>query len=398
MKFWKKCKEQPWFSYSVAICIGILFYTLITHISVITDFISGVWTIIKPLLYGLIIAYLIDPIARFYQNKPFKKIKNKKIARNISVILADITVIVVIALLSVAIFPQLIKSIVNMVELVTKEIKSLESGSGSFLDSLPFGLGKSFENFSISDSVLDSVSSFLTDNMSDIADTSMSVGNGFANVLIAFILSIYYMLDKDRLKMHTNKFFLLILKEQRYLPFKAFCKRADVILLRYITCSLIEGLFVGVLNAILMLIFGMPYVLLISVVVGVTNLAPTFGPVVGAVIGALLLVIINPVYALIFLIFTVVIQTLDGYVLKPKLFGETLGVSPLLILVTIIIGGRLFGVIGILLAIPFAAILSYVVDEISKHKKSDKPAAAAEQKSDEKSEAEPADPVKSEEQ
>ena len=73
-----------------------------------------------------------------------------------------------------------------------------------------------------------------------------------------------------------------------------------------------------------------------------------------------------------FIIFTVVIQTVDGYILKPKLFGESLGVSPLLILITIIIGGRLFGVIGILLAIPFAAILYYVIGEISKKKKSEK--------------------------
>ena len=93
---------------------------------------------------------------------------------------------------------------------------------------------------------------------------------------------------------------------------------------------------------------------------GITNLAPTFGPIVGAVIGAFILVLVNPWYALWFLIFTIILQTIDGYILKPRLFGESLGVSALMVLISIIIGGRLFGVIGILFAIPFAAIIDFV--------------------------------------
>ena len=109
-----------------------------------------------------------------------------------------------------------------------------------------------------------------------------------------------------------------------------------------------------------MLIAGMPYAVLISVIVGITNLAPTFGPIVGAIIGGFILVLVKPWYGLAFIIFTVIIQTIDGYILKPKLFGESLGVSPLMILISIILGGRLFGVGGILLAIPFAAIIDFV--------------------------------------
>ena len=93
-----------------------------------------------------------------------------------------------------------------------------------------------------------------------------------------------------------------------------------------------------------------------------TNLAPTFGPIVGAALGALFLVLEDPLSALIFLIFTVVLQTVDGYILKPKMFGDSFGVSSLLILISIILGGRLLGVPGILLAIPFAAILQFMAD------------------------------------
>ena len=113
------------------------------------------------------------------------------------------------------------------------------------------------------------------------------------------------------------------------------------------------------MNFIFMSIVGMDYALLISVVVGVTNMAPTFGPIVGAVVGAFILVLVNPWYALWFLIFTVILQTIDGYIIKPKLFGDTLGVSSIWILITLVVGGRMFGVAGILFLhqLPFSTSL-----------------------------------------
>ena len=102
---------------------------------------------------------------------------------------------------------------------------------------------------------------------------------------------------------------------------------------------------------------------MISFIVGVTNLAPTFGPIVGGAIGGSILVLANPLSALWFIIFTIILQTLDGYVIKPKLFGDSLGVSSIWILIAIIVGGRMFGVVGIMIAIPVAAIIDYIYKE-----------------------------------
>ncbi len=140
-------------------------------------------------------------------------------------------------------------------------------------------------------------------------------------------------------------------------------KRCNQILVRYILFNLLDGLIVGLTNAVFMSILGMPYVVLISVVVGVANLVPTFGPVAGGAIGAFILVIVNPWHALWFLIFTVALQIVDGYVLKPKLYGNTFGVPSLWVLIMIIVGGRIFGLWGILISIPLAAILSFTFRE-----------------------------------
>ena len=359
---------------AVAICIGILFYMLLSHISIFGSFFAGVWAIVKPLLYGLIIAYLMDPIARFYNMKLFGRMKKQGIARNISVVLAVITVLIVFALLIVAVFPPLVKSIAGLVSTIADVLSSLNASSGDISTILPPAVSGMFSGVSLGPTALSKITDFFTGMLGGVAESSASFGTGFVDVIIAFILAIYYLMDKVRLQEMARRFFLLVLKERGFVRAREIVTRIDTILLNYIKGNLLEGFIVGVVNGILMAIFGMPYVLLISIVVGVTNLAPTFGPIVGAAIGAILLLLDNPVNALIFLIFTVVIQTIDGYILKPRIFGDSFGVSPLLILISIIIGGRLMGVVGILLAIPFAAIITFLGDGVwtqyKTHKKS----------------------------
>jgi len=305
MRLWDKWKKESWFSLAVAICIGVAFYMLLSHIGMFTSFFAGIWAIVKPLLYGLILAYLMDPIARFYQVKLFSKMKKQNIARKICVVLAIITVLIVFTLLIVAVFPPLVQSISSMVTSIAGVVSSLNENSGDLSSILPPAIAKMFKGVSLGPQYMDKITDMFSGSISSIADSSASVGSGIVDALIAFILAIYYMMDKERLQTIAKRFCFMIFKEAKYERFRTIIKRIDSILLNYIKGNIIEGTIVGVINGILMMIFGMPYILLISVVVGVTNLAPTFGPIVGALIGALLLLLQNPVDALIFLIFTV---------------------------------------------------------------------------------------------
>ncbi|MBQ8946641.1 MAG: AI-2E family transporter [Lachnospiraceae bacterium] len=363
MSIWERWKKESWFSMTVAICIGILFYTLINNIPIVASVLGGVWTVVKPLLYALIIAYLVDPIARFYQMKLLSGMKKQAIARKISVIIAVLTVIVVLVLIIVAVIPPFIQSIVTLVNHISRLLEELQTNSGELSSILPPAIANIFGDFSFGENALSKVSEYLSSMVGGIANASLTAGSALANILIAFILAIYLLLDKARLQTIGRRFLILVLKQEKYLSFSDFIKKVDNILLSYIKGSMIEALIVGAVNWIFMLIVGMPYAILVSLIVGITNLAPTFGPIVGAVIGAFLLLIEKPVYALIFLIFTVILQTIDGYIIKPRLFGDSLGVSPLLILIMIILGGRVFGVVGILLAIPTAAIGSILAND-----------------------------------
>ena len=149
-----------------------------------------------------------------------------------------------------------------------------------------------------------------------------------------------------------------------YVETVGFLKTCNGILISYIIGDLFDALLVGAANFVFMTVTGMNYKILISVIVGITNLAPTFGPIAGAIVGGLILLFANPWHAVLFLIFTIILQTIDGYVLKPKLFGNTLGISSLWILIVLIVSGRMFGIIGILIAIPLAAILDFIYKDV----------------------------------
>ena len=234
------------------------------------------------------------------------------------------------------------------------------SESGSDISGIPSGLRDLDKFISSSEALIETVTAFVKENLSVILSTSVGVGKGALQFLIAFLLSIYLLGDKARLKAGGQRLLTAALGQPKYEKLAKVLRRCHSILNRYIVFNLLDSLIVGGANAIFMGIVGMPYVGLVSFLVAVTNLVPTFGPVIGGIIGGFVLLMVNPWHALAFLIFTAIIQTVDGYILKPKLFGDSLGVSGLWILVGVIVGGRAFGVAGILLAIPGVAILDFL--------------------------------------
>lgn len=364
MKIWKKLAQRKWAPYTIASCSAVLLYVALTHIDLFLNGLSNVYRLIMPVFSGLIIAYILDPFVMFFQRNLLKRMKSQKLARNISILLTIVLLILLLVLLLVALIPQIGNSVVNLVrnfDGYAASLLGLMADVNERLSKMNIDVSNLRE---AGDNIIRKISSGLSNNMDQIIGTSYNIGQGVMNMIIAFILAVYFLTDKMRLQANTKKLIRLITKEKQYKSLADFYRRCNQILLRYMACDILEGVIVGCTNFLFMLILQMPYAILISVIVGITNLAPTFGPLVGGVIGGLILLLVNPWYALWFLIFTVVLQTVDGYVIKPKLFGDTLGVSAIWILIAIVIGGKLFGVVGILLAIPFAAICDYIFQNV----------------------------------
>jgi len=357
----RSIKEKPWYNNAVALSIAVILYVLLTHWGVFRNSVSTFLHYFSPVILGAIIAYIVNPLSRFFGWALFRRVKREKVRTILSNLLAFITVILFLLFLLQMLVPQLIESVGTFAGNLDGYVASLRAMldawgvSASVLDLDRF--------ISSSETLIDTVTEFVKENLSVILSTSVGVGKGAVQFLIAFLLSIYLLADKARLKASGQRFVVAAFGGAKYEKLARFLRRCHSILNRYIIFNLLDSLIVGGANAIFMAIVGMPYVGLVSFVVAVANLIPTFGPVIGAIIGGFVLLMVNPWHALAFLIFTVVLQGIDGYILKPKLFGDSLGVSGLWILVGVIVGGRAFGMVGILLAIPAVAILDFLYRE-----------------------------------
>ena len=360
MKFDKDLLKEKWAAYTVALCSAVVLYMVLTHLNVLGHLLAGIWKIGSPVFMALVIAYVMAPLVDMYSKYVLHRVEQEKLRHTLSVLLAVLSVVLFFVILMVALVPQVIDSIVMFVGNLNIYVLSFQQFMrqlSSFAAHHDIDLS---QFISSSDEMLQSISRILPENLNKIVNASYGFGAKLFDWIISFILAIYLMLDGRNLRYGFLRLLHALLPSGVYASSASFWRRCNTILIRYIACDLLDGMIIGLLNWVFMVIMQMPYVAIISVVVGVTNLAPTFGPMAGAVIGAFILVLVKPVYALWFLLFTLVLQTVDGYVIKPRLFGEQLGVSSVWILIALVVGGRLLGVAGILLAIPFAAIGDYV--------------------------------------
>jgi predicted PurR-regulated permease PerM len=311
----------------------------------------------RAVILGAVFAYLLSPLAIFFSTKVFRGKVFDKTRWALSVIFAVAVMLLAMTLLIGTLLPQLIDSIVlfsaNIDGYATSLMYLIENSSlYNLIDQ------ESFMTFS--QNSLTSVTNFIKENAGNIVGFAASSGKNIASTVIAMILAIYLLMDSKRVVNGVKQLFSLVLPETGYKLFRDFVVRCDNILINYIVQSLLDALIIGSANAVFMTVTGMPYVGLISVVVGVTNLVPNFGPIIGGAIGAFILILIKPMSALGFVIFCLLLQTVDGYILKPRLFSGSLGVSGLLILSSTIVLGNMFSVLGILLSIPTAAVLSFL--------------------------------------
>ncbi|MBP5597019.1 MAG: AI-2E family transporter [Pseudobutyrivibrio sp.] len=356
----KKFRDRPWYSLAVSICIGVILFVALIRIGDILDGIGTFVGFFSTVFLGAVIAYIINPLGMLYRRKLFGKLKNEGLKAALGNFLAFVTVIIFLVIFGLTVVPQLIES-----------IKLFASN----LDGYAAGLQKTLVAFGVSSNIIDlnefvtsssdliaTITKLLSENISTVLSATASIGKTLGTIFIAFLLSMYFLAEKDKL-VRACKRFLKALCKDKYDDVKYVIKKSDFILSRYIVFNILDAIVVGIVNAIFMAIVGLPYIGLVSMVVAVMNLIPTFGPVIGGAVGAFLLLLVKPWYAVAFIIFTLILQMVDGYILKPKLVGDSVGVSGLWVLIGVIVGGKMFGIIGILLCIPAVAILEMLYSD-----------------------------------
>ena len=359
MKRFRELLNERWAAYTFAACSAVILYLLLGHIGNIGGVFVKIYKLTGPVLGGVVIAYLMDPLVSLIEKPMRDWFQNENQRHALAVAVAALLIVALFILLLIALVPALIDSVMTFVGNINIYVRTAERFI-NYLNRIA-----SENNVDISgittygQEMLDSVLDILPNSINTIMTTSHSMGSSIINLIISFILAIYFLNGKEKIMNEIQRLRHAMYNDETYESRTKFFRRCNEIMLNFVIYDILDALIVAIANAVFMMVTGMSYAVLISVVVGVTNLAPTFGPIVGAVIGGLILVLVNPWHALFFLIFTIVLQTIDGYYIKPKLFGDQLGISGIWILICIIIGGRMFGATGVLFSIPFAAIADF---------------------------------------
>ena len=331
--------------------------------------ISHALKVLYPFLFGLLIAYFLNPLSKIldhFLNRFFKD-RHPGIRKGLSILLSYIIVLGLIITVLFYIIPQIIDSLTQ----ITSFINSAQSGYNQFMDKVLelesthpewdlSGINDAMEE--IPDKIINIITKAIPTIIPTIYNTSMSLISGFLNVIIAIIVSVYMLIDKNRLIFNAKRVIYAIFGQKtgdKLLHTGSECNR---IFSSFIIGKLIDSLIIGILCFIAMSILKLPYALIISVIVGVTNMIPYFGPFIGAVPGILLLLFVSFKYALIFTVLIIVLQQFDGLYLGPKILGESTGLRPLWIIFAITVGGSMAGVLGMFLGVPTLAVIAYILN------------------------------------
>ena len=385
-----KDDQKKYFYWGMTIFIALALALIVSNIfpkfSVILTFLGSVFSALTPVWIGLIIAYLMNPIVRFFETKIFLKLfkgGHKNIARGISVTLSILLLLGFLAGLSVLVIPQLIDTAKSLSEKIPGYFNDAKSSIDSFMrehssmfsaqtqQDIRAGLDNAAN--AIVDMLKNSLPTLLS-SLGSVLSSLVTVAGVVVDFFVGLIISIYLLCDKENFLAQTRKFLAALLPERWYIRINSMCSETHHVFGEFITGKLIDSLFVGIVTFLflwtmgLFLDNGMPYSTLIAVLVAVCNLIPFFGQFIGIIPSALLLLVHDPISALIFVIFIVVFMQIDANVISPQILGNSIGLGSFWILFSIIFFGGMFGVVGMLIGVPvFAMIYRIVTRYMDRH-------------------------------
>jgi len=362
------------------IAFGILFFFFVFRMNAILEFIGEILSILTPIILGAVIAYLINPMVSITDKYLFIFCKRCHIPIKMSGFIATAVSIALwlglliagISFLFSMIVPELYSSIVKLagdfrgyVTIITDFVnKHLESNPEilKYVEDLLTTLTNSVYNWVNNELILQvqNIMSKLTVGISWVVSL-------ITNVVVSLIVSVYLLVSKKKFLGQAKKLLYVFFKPDTANAALSIFRQTNKIFGGFISGKIIDSLIIGILCFIGVTILKMPYPLLISVFIGVTNIIPFFGPFIGAIPSAFLILLIDPGKCLIFILFIFLLQQLDGNIIGPAILGDSTGVSPFWIVFSILVGGGLFGFIGMLLGVPTFAVIYFLLKTFSEY-------------------------------
>jgi len=366
----------------LVIAASICFYYIVFHADSFFDKLDTLYVIASPVVYGIIVAYLLTPIVNFFEKKFLISIftrksplnaNKKKYMRLISVTLTLIIVFLFLYAFFSILIPNIITSIKNISSKVPGYVQNLNYWSNKFLNDNPSIekvtlqivdlYSEEFNNY-LNNSIIPQMESLLK----TVSLSLISVLKSLWNLIIGLVISIYVLFSKETFSCQSKKIAYALFSTKNANQIISDTRFVSETFIGFISGKIVDSFIIGCICFAGTTILQLPYPLLISVIVGVTNVIPFFGPYLGAIPCALLILMENPIQSLYFIIFIFLLQQLDGNVIGPKILGESTGLSGFWVIFSITIFGGWLGVPGMIIGVPFFAVVYAMIKRYTEKK------------------------------
>lgn len=357
-------------------CCCIIVFTVIFKYAALKNACSVMMGVLQPILIGAVLGYLFNPLMRRIDEglcglilpKVNKKDKVKRTIRTVSSILTLLIFLTLFGLIIYMIVPALIQSIMNLVNTMSANVENFIE----WYNNLQF-LGKHdgdwetyllkatdyLENW-FQTSILPKMNSYVQ----TLTMSAINVVVALKNIIIGLIVSVYVLIEKEHFEGLAKKIIFAIVPTRQANMLVHTAHRVDEIFGGFIIGKIIDSIIIGIICFIGCRILRMPYTLLVSVIVGVTNVIPFFGPLIGAVPCVIIVTITDPMHGLYLLLFILALQQVDGNIIGPKILGDSTGLSSFWVIFAIMVGSGLFGFVGMLFGVPVFAVIYYLIQQL----------------------------------
>lgn len=369
MKSGKKHYLRIGLTIFVSLAAVVAFYFIVLRYQGLKSYLDMISLALQPVMVGIVIAYVLCPVAKFLERHFRRGKRLSRAARSLSVLFTLIFAIGILGLFCALILPQVADSIRSLVAdlpgMMEVQLAKLESY-----------LEKDSDAAAAVMQMITSVETFLMtwikENMfaavSNVAVSMLSIGSAIVNLVVSIVVTVYLLLDRERYLGQCKKLFYAVSRNKRFnRVVMEVVHQADQIFSGFISGKLLDSLIVGIICFVCLTVLKMPYALLVSVIVGVTNIIPMFGPFIGAIPSAFLILLVSPSKCIIFLIFIIILQQLDGNVIGPRILGNSTGLSALYVTVAMLLFGKLMGFVGMIVGVPLFATLYYIVKRLAEY-------------------------------
>ena len=355
----------------IVIFISIIFYLIASEVREFKIQVGKYISTIYPIIIGAVMAYLFDFILEFIEDnllKKFIKDGKKKYIRWLGILLTYTFVAFIFYLFMKFVLPQLVSSIVGLVNDIPTYVTEISRKLVQFANDLnisPEYYGIILDKWN---ELVNYVIDFATGLIPKLGNLAKTILSSIWNIVLGIIVSIYILIEKERFKALSRKIVTASFSTTTREKIFELTRRADHIFGRSLSGTILASTIIGILTFIVLTLFKMPYTILVSFIIGVTNVIPFFGPFIGAVPSFFIILFVSPIKALWFLVIIFIIQQIDGNLIGPKILGDSLGISAFWILFSLLVAGKLLGFVGMVIGVPLFVFLYSIIKDIVEYR------------------------------